>query len=115
MVQLPVWELGLIILVPMTVAYGLRGVLEGKLVDQLSPICRSFAQFRLELGLFLFAGLVMALVLLFLYHFPLLQSGMKLVLGVFTMGLFAAIDLSRTGTAGHQGCLVWSGKLCPSS
>ena len=94
MVQLPVWELGLIILIPMSVAYLLRGTLEKRLVDPIPAIRRSVAQFRMELGIFFVAGLAMALILLFVYHFPLFESGMKLVLGIFTIGLFAALDLS---------------------
>jgi len=94
MVRLPVWELGLIILAPMTVAYMLRGVLEKKLVDPEPAIRRSLAQFRMELGLFFLAGMGMAFILLYLYHFPLLQSGMKLVLGIFTVGMFAGLDLA---------------------
>ena len=94
MVLLPVWELGLIILVPMSVAYLLRGILEKKLVDPVPAIRRSGAQFRMELGMFFVAGLIMALILFFVYHFPLFESGMKLVLGIFTIGLFAALDLS---------------------
>jgi len=94
MVRLPVWELGLIILIPMGTAYLLRGMLEKKLVDPLPAIRQSLAQFRMELGLFFFAGMAMAFILLFAYHFPLLQSGMKLVLGIFTIGLFAGLDMA---------------------
>jgi sigma-B regulation protein RsbU (phosphoserine phosphatase) len=94
MVRLPVWELGLIILIPMGVAYLFRGVLEKRFVDPLPAINQSVAQFRMELGLFFLAGMVMAFILLFFYHFPLLQSGMKLVLGIFTIGLFAGFDMA---------------------
>jgi len=96
MVQLPVWELGLIILFPMTIAFAARGPLEERYVNSTPQIRRSVSQFRLELGLFFSAGMLMAFTLLFRYHFPLLQSGMKLVLGIFTVGLFAALDLSLT-------------------
>ena len=94
MVVLPVWELGLIILIPMSVAYLSRGPLEKRLVDPVPAIKRSVAQFRMELGIFFVSGLVMALILFFVYHFPLFESGVKLVLGIFTIGLFAALDLS---------------------
>ncbi|QJB56401.1 SpoIIE family protein phosphatase [Pseudodesulfovibrio sp. zrk46] len=94
MVRLPVWELGLIILFPMLIAMGLRGMLEKRLVDSVPAIRQSLMQFRLELGLFLGAGLGMALILLLIYHFPLFQSGMKLVLGIVTVGMFAALDLA---------------------
>lgn len=94
MVQLPAWGLGLIILFPMAVAYTLRGPMEARFIDNIPAIKQSMAQFRMELALFFVAGLVMAFILFFLYQFPLLQSGMKLVLGIFTVGIFAALDLS---------------------
>lgn len=94
MIRLPVWELGLTILAPMAAAFGVRGLLEKRLVDSAPPIRQSVMQFRLELGLFFAAGMVTALILLIGYHFPLLQSGMKLVLGIFTVGLFAGLDLA---------------------
>lgn len=94
MVLLPVWELGVIILIPMSVAYLLRGTLEKAMVETVPAINRSVAQFRMELGIFFVAGMAMALILFFGYHFPLFESGMKLVLGIFTVGLFASLDLS---------------------
>lgn len=94
MVQLPVWELGFVIFIPMATACALRCPLEKKLVLRKPPIKRSLAQFRLDLALFFTAGMGMALILLIGYHFPLLQSGMKLVLGIFTVGMFASIDLA---------------------
>lgn len=94
MIRLPVWELGLIILVPMAVAYALRGWLERVLVTPQPYIKRPSAQFCMDLGLFFVAGMVMAFSLLSIYNFPLLQSGLKLVLGVFTVGVFAGLDLS---------------------
>jgi len=51
-------------------------------------------QFRLEISLFLIGGIAMAFILLVIHDFPLMQSGIKLVLGIFTVGLFAALDLS---------------------
>nr|WP_242012327.1 SpoIIE family protein phosphatase [Pseudodesulfovibrio cashew] len=86
--------MGIIILIPLAAALSLRSPLERRYVDRAAPIRRTALQFRLDLGLYLAAGLVMALILLLRYHFPLLQSGMKLVLGVFTVGLFAALDLA---------------------
>ena len=94
MVRLPVWELGLVILFPMSIAYLFRGMLEKRLVQPVSAIHQASAQFCLELGLFFLAGLVMAFALFLAYGFPLLQSGVKLVLGVFTIGLFAGLDLA---------------------
>lgn len=92
--RLPVWELGLIILAPMAVAYLLRGRLEHALVDPLPAIKRSAAQFRMEFGLFSISGLIMALTLLFLFRFPFLHSGLKLMVGIVTAGLFAGLDMA---------------------
>lgn len=94
MVQLPVWELGLIIMVPMLLAFALRGMAESRYVETASPVLRSTMQFRIELGLFFGASMIMAFTLFVLYSFPLLQSGMKLVLGIVTVGLFAGLDLA---------------------
>jgi len=94
MVQLPVWELGLVIFIPQTVAFLLRPWLEKIYVVVDEPINQSLRQFRLELALYFAAGMAMAFILLFGYGFPLVQSGMKLVLGVFTVGMFAALDLA---------------------
>lgn len=94
MVQLPVWELGLVILIPQSIAYLMRPWLLRRLVDSVAPIRQSIRQFRLELSLYLVAASIMALIMSVVYGFPVLQSGMKLMLGVFTVGLFAALDLS---------------------
>lgn len=94
MVRLPVWELGLIILAPMAAAFTVRPMAQSRFVHPAPPIQQSIIQFKLELSLFFAAGLTTAFILLFLYHFPLLQSGMKLVLGIFTVGMFAGLDLA---------------------
>lgn len=94
MVQLPVWELGLIILFPMTGAYLLRPFAIARYVDTVPPIQQSFRQFQTELVLYFAAGIIMAFFLLLTHSFPLLESGFKLVLGIFTVGLFAALDIA---------------------
>ncbi|WP_319541096.1 SpoIIE family protein phosphatase [uncultured Pseudodesulfovibrio sp.] len=93
MIRLPVWELGLIILIPMTAAYLVRGLVQKKLIEAAPQVRQAFLQFRLDLLLFLGAGLVAALILQFGYNFPILQSGLKLALGLFTIGFFAGLDL----------------------
>ena len=93
MIRLPVWELGLVILMPTTVAYLMREFAQKKLVETAPQIRQAFLQFRLDLSLFLGAGLVAALILQFGYSFPILQSGLKLALGIFTIGFFAGLDL----------------------
>ncbi|MGL1860974.1 MAG: SpoIIE family protein phosphatase [Pseudodesulfovibrio sp.] len=94
MVLLPVWELGVIILGPLAVAFAVRGKVEAHFVNNTTPLKQSLMQFRVELGLFFGAAMIMALILQIIYHFPLFESGMKLVLGIFTVGLFAALDLA---------------------
>lgn len=94
MVQLPVWKLGLIILAPLTLCFLLRPVLEPRFIESATPTRRSGLQFRMELALFSAGGLLTALILFALYRFPILASGMKLVLGLFTVGMFAGIDLA---------------------
>ncbi|MCJ2165770.1 MULTISPECIES: SpoIIE family protein phosphatase [unclassified Pseudodesulfovibrio] len=94
MVQLPVWELGLIILIPLAMAFGGHAFLQRKWVDAAPPMDQPTFQFRLELTLFTASGLLSALILLFGYRYPLFESGLKLVLGIFTVGLFAGLDMA---------------------
>lgn len=77
---------------PLAVAYVLRGFLEKRFVVPRRSCRRSLAQFRLELALYTAAGFCSALIMLVLHDFPLMQSGMKLVLGIFTVGVFAGLD-----------------------
>lgn len=94
MVQLPVWELGLTILFPIVGAFAARFPLEKRIVDTAPSIRKPTMQFRLDVGLFLTAGVCTAIILLIVYGFPLHQSGLKLVLGIFTVGFFAGLDLA---------------------
>ncbi|WP_239057844.1 SpoIIE family protein phosphatase [Pseudodesulfovibrio sp. JC047] len=94
MIQLPVWELGLVILIPMATAFLIRELIQRRLIEKAPQIRQAFLQFRLDILLFLGAGLVAALILQFGYNFPILHSGLKLALALFTVGFFAALDLS---------------------
>ncbi|WFS62938.1 SpoIIE family protein phosphatase [Pseudodesulfovibrio thermohalotolerans] len=94
MARLPVWELGLVILIPLAAAWAVRPMLEQRLVEAARPRRQPLRQFQMDLGLFLAAGFVSALILLTVFSFPLAQSGMKLVLGIFTVGLFAGLDMA---------------------
>jgi sigma-B regulation protein RsbU (phosphoserine phosphatase) len=93
MAQLPVWELGLIILIPMAAAWGVRPYVQRRAVERVRPLRRPLRQVQMDLGLFLAAGLVAGIILFVLYRYPLLESGLKLVLGLFTVGLFAGLDM----------------------
>jgi sigma-B regulation protein RsbU (phosphoserine phosphatase) len=92
--QLPVWELGLVILIPMAAAWGARPYVQRRTVEPARPLCRPLRQFQMDLGLFLAAGLAAGIILFAVYHYPLHQSGLKLVLGIFTVGLFAGLDMA---------------------
>ncbi|WP_147819765.1 PP2C family protein-serine/threonine phosphatase [Salidesulfovibrio onnuriiensis] len=92
--DLPVRELGLVVLAPMALAYGLRHVLETRYVRQSSPLDRAARQFRLDFGLHAAAALAMAGALRIGYGLPLLQSGLKLSFGIVTLGVFSAFDLA---------------------
>jgi len=72
----------------------LRFALQPRYVDAASPLRQAGRQFRMDLALFLSAGVVMALVNLLHYGFPLVSSGSKLVLSLGAIGFFAALDLS---------------------
>jgi len=91
--RLPSWKLALIILIPLAAAWWVRPRVQRRTVERARPLHRPMRQFRMDLGLFLAAGFVSALVLFFVYRYPLVQSGLKLVLGVFTVGLFAGLDM----------------------
>lgn len=78
----------------LTPCYLLRGRLLERWVRPLAPHLQSGQQFRIELSLFGLGGLGLAAVMLLYYGFPLLTSGSKLLLGLVTVGLFAAIDLA---------------------
>ena len=94
MARLPVWELGLVIFTPLAAAWAVRPMLEQRMVETARPRRQPLRQFQMDLGLFLAAGFVSALVLLTVFSFPLARSGMKLVLGIFTIGLFAGLDMA---------------------
>ena len=94
MERFPAWALALIILAPLVLAYGLRGVLSERLVDSAPAHRQSRRQFILELVLMLVSGLVSILILFFAYRFPLLRSGLRLLLGLASVALFAALDLT---------------------
>lgn len=94
MVRLPVWLLGIIIFIPMIAAWLLRPYLQRKLVDAAPSLRQPLRQFQMDVALFIASSLGSALILLVVYNFPLLLSGSKLVLGIFTVGLFAGLDTS---------------------
>ena len=106
MTRLPSLALASAILLPLAVAYALRGPLERRLVLPVPPVRRAARQFRMELVLFSVAGLTTALALLQIFGLPFLGSGMKLAVGLFTVGLFAALDLALS----RERTVIWEAR-----
>jgi sigma-B regulation protein RsbU (phosphoserine phosphatase) len=92
--SLGVWKLGLILFFPLGGAFALRALIEGPLMKRHPPTRHAFVQFSLDLALFSGASLAAAALLRLLYGFGFFQSGLKIALGLFAVGLFAALDLS---------------------
>ena len=69
----------------------LRSSLEGRFVTGASALDQPGRQLVLDLGLFIVAGLIVTVVDLVIFGFP-VGSGMRLVMGCLTLGLFAALD-----------------------
>ncbi|EGB15076.1 protein serine/threonine phosphatase with extracellular sensor [Pseudodesulfovibrio mercurii] len=94
MAHLPTWKLGLVILGPLAVAWLVRGSIERRVVERARPLRRALRQFQMEMSLFLAAGLASAAILTLVYHYPFVQSGLMLIVGMFAAGLFAGLDLA---------------------
>lgn len=84
----------MIIFIPLAGAYVLRLVLIHRFVDPLPPMERSRRQFRIELSLLVGVGIGTAAYNLAFMDFPLIRSGMKLVLGFLALGLFQSLDMT---------------------
>jgi len=69
----------------------LRGPLEGRFVAGAPSLDQPGRQLLLDLGLFLVAGLAVTVIDRIAFGFP-IGSGMRLVVGCLTLGLFAALD-----------------------
>ena len=94
MAGLPTWKLALIVGVPLAAAFAARTLVIQPAIAARRPRVRSRLQFRTELGLFLGSGLCGGLYTALHLGFPYLHSGLKLLVGFATLGLFAAIDLA---------------------
>lgn len=92
--SLPVWELGVVIGLSLVPSFVLRFVIEPRYVLAAAPEHRAGRQFRMDLGLFLLAGIMVSVANLVYFGFPVFSSGSKLVLSLATVGFFAAVDLS---------------------
>lgn len=85
--------LAAIIFAGLGLAYVLHLVLTRNFVTTQFPLDQARYQFRIEVSLFITAGLLMALYNYWSFGFP-AGSGMKLVVGCSALGLFAAMDLA---------------------
>lgn len=68
-----------------------RKPLEGLVVTAAPPLDQPGRQLLLDLGLFIAAGLAVTVIDLVIFGFP-IGSGLRLVVGCLTLGLFAALD-----------------------
>jgi sigma-B regulation protein RsbU (phosphoserine phosphatase) len=94
MAGLSVWELGLIHLAALALAFAGRLAAVNLIIQNTPPLKRSIKQFQVDFILLCAAGMVVCLYNLAAYGFSFVHSGLKVVLGFSTVGLFAAIDLA---------------------
>jgi HD-GYP domain-containing protein (c-di-GMP phosphodiesterase class II) len=86
-------QVGAPIAVVLTAAGLLRKPLHTRFIDRASLAAQSRSAFALDWGLFAVAGIVLTVFNSVIHGFP-AGSGLKLSLGLITLGLFAAVDLS---------------------
>ncbi|KAB1441693.1 PP2C family protein-serine/threonine phosphatase [Pseudodesulfovibrio senegalensis] len=91
---LPVRELAMVLFWPLLAAGAVRVLIRKRMVDRAPLLVQPGRQFRMDFSLFALAGLLMAGILHVVHGFPLLHSGMKLALGLVTVGLFAGLDMA---------------------
>jgi sigma-B regulation protein RsbU (phosphoserine phosphatase) len=94
--SLPPVTLGVIILVPFAAALLIRGLLERSLVLPAPPPAQPQRQLALDFCLALAAGVAAMTYNHLLYDFPLLASGLKLLLGCAVAGFFISLDMALT-------------------
>ncbi|MCG8532284.1 MAG: SpoIIE family protein phosphatase [Desulfovibrionales bacterium] len=92
--ELPAWEIGFIVFIPMLSVFLFRTLaLLPFVVRQSLPVQARFVGW-MDFVLFVVAGLGMVLFNTFVFGFPLLESGSKVFLGTVTIGFFVAMDLA---------------------
>lgn len=90
---LSVAQLVVPIIAALAVQYVLRTPLRNRFVLSAPYQKQTLRVFQVEYGLFLASGIFLMAFNFFLYGFPLV-SGLKVIVGLATLGFFAAIDLS---------------------
>jgi sigma-B regulation protein RsbU (phosphoserine phosphatase) len=94
--SLPPVTLGVIISVPFAAAFFVRGWLERSMVLPAPPPAQPQRQLALDFCLVLAAGVAAMVYNRLAYDFPLVASGLKLVLGCAVAGFFIALDMALT-------------------
>lgn len=92
--DLSVVKLALALFAPLLLGFAIRQTAVRRLVDKAPLTRRAPLQFKLDLTIYILAGLGAGLINRYFYGLPLLQSGLKLPLGTLTLGLFASLDLA---------------------
>jgi HD-GYP domain-containing protein (c-di-GMP phosphodiesterase class II) len=90
---LSVTQLVVPILLALAVQFALRGPLRARFVDPAPYQNQTLMVFKCEYGLFLTSGIFLMIFNTLTYGFP-LTSGLKIVVGLATLGFFASIDLA---------------------
>lgn len=88
---LQAWTVILTFVVAFVAAFGLKLLLEPRLMPQGEPFTLSIYQFAIDLGLFVAVGVGVALFNHFVFGFP-LESGGKVLVGCAMFGIFAGLD-----------------------
>ncbi|MCT4626036.1 SpoIIE family protein phosphatase [Halodesulfovibrio sp.] len=92
--DLPAWQIGFIVFIPLAVGYMARTILFAQLVlKQKLTVQASFVGW-IDFSIFIVAGLGMLAFNTIVYGFPFVESGLKVFMGTFTVGFFVAIDLA---------------------
>ncbi|MBT5108186.1 MAG: HD domain-containing protein [Rhodospirillaceae bacterium] len=91
--SLSAWQIAAPIIGVLAVQYALHRILQKSYVAPGPLKRRASRTFWVELGLFMSAAAILALYNNVLYEFP-LESGLKLLAGLSSLGFFAALDLA---------------------
>ena len=91
--SLPAIEIIIPIFIALSLQYTFRRTMINFLVENSALETQTNRAFKMELGLFVFTALALAIYNTVVYGFP-LTSGLKVFVGIFGLGFFAAIDLA---------------------
>ena len=86
-------QIAIPVLLAIALQYGVRQKLIATVIEAAPPENQTSRSFKMELALFVASALGLAIYNTVAHGFP-LTSGLKVFVGVFGLGFFAAIDLS---------------------